>query len=152
MCLRRVGSKTSCQGRMPGPGPLGKYGGEVSISSLGAPPSAAACLHSGVVLRADRKWSNKTLQCSSYCTPCGGPEAGVLGVPSGSVCHSHGLGAPTENCCPHWGQVKGPSLHLAGNSTPNEEIHIFWVCGREFLDHRRTFKLTLIFFNFFFGK
>ena len=65
---------------------------------------------------------------------------------TGPACHPR-PGAPPGNHCPHRGQVKGPSLCLAGNPTPNEEIHISWVCGREFLAHQR-FKSTLIFFLF----
>lgn len=60
----------------------------------------------------------------------------MLAMPLGSP-YSRGLGAPTGDCCPQWGQVKGPSLHLAGTSTPNEEMRLVGVCGREFLDHRR---------------
>lgn len=70
------------------------------------------------------------------CRPRPGSATSPRVPPQGQTPGSH---------CPHWGQVKGPSLCLAGDATPNEEMHISWVCGREFLALQR-FKPTLIFF------
>lgn len=76
-------------------------------------------------------------------------KATVLGIPavwvSVPLTRTRAGGGSQRRSHPHQGQVKPPSLHLAGDSTPNEEIHISWVCGREFLDHKRRFKPTLLF-------
>ena len=88
-------------------------------------------------------------------------KAMVLGIPTGlhrlGQCAAHTDPGPGGGRCasqrrsrPHQGQVKAPSLHLAGDSTPNEEILISRVCGREFLDHKRRFKPTLLLFYFIF--
>lgn len=67
-----------------------------------------------------------------------------------SVPFTQGGGGPSREPLSTLGSGQGPFLHLAGSSAPNEEIHIFGVCGREFLDHRRltNFDLGLDFFFF----
>lgn len=85
-------------------------------------------------------------------------KAMVLGIPAGlhrlgqCATHTDRSGGSQRRSHPHQGQVKAPSLHLAGDSTPNEEIHISPVCGREFLDHKRRFKPTLLLLLLFFCK
>ena len=115
----------------------------------------------------DRSWMGRGLPaCAASLqqkeTPWQDPQSHGAGnthraPPSGSVCRSHGPGAggggaSQRRSRPHQGQVKPPSLHLAGDSTPNEEILISRVCGREFLDHKRRFKPTLLLFYFFFAN
>ena len=113
----------------------------------------------------DRSWMGRGLSaCAASLqqkeTPQQDPQSHGAGntrlaPPSGPVCHSHGRGREGGSqwrSHPHQGQVKPPSLHLAGDSTPNEEIHISRVCGREFLDHKRRFKPTLLFSFFFANK